>query len=545
VSIGKKSPSLIFETMELLIVLAKIFAGLALLIFSISQLSHTLKKISGVRFRKILERTTSNPFKGIFTGASITFLVQSSSVTVLLLLGLVNAGIMNLKQAVFVILGSGIGTTITAQIVAFKLKVVFYPFIATGFALKVISKKEHYKNIGDIIFYLGLIFLSMGIMSDGSKPLKEYPFFIDTIRLLGVNPLWGIFLGAVFTAITSSSSATTSLVIAMSMEGVIPLQSGIALIIGANIGTCVLELVATIGTNCAAKRTGLAQFMVNLVGAVIFYPFLGSFTKLIAMTGSEVPRLIANAHTIFNVTVSLFFVPFVGLLVFFLEKVIPDHGRSEIRSSGVLDEKFLAVPSMALYEVEQEVNRMASIAEEMLLNARKAFVNRDNKAYAIVKESEKTIDAIYEGLSVYLGKISTLMLSEKDSKRKLAFAHAITDIERIADLAENLAEYSRQKEIVFSGHAMNTIEKVFDNTLLTYSSAVKSLKRNMKSIARDVNLLELKAVDLELQLRDKYLVRTEGDTLKPRIDALYPSALLELKRISDHANNVAHYVLKM
>lgn len=544
-SIGKKSPSLIFETMELLIVLAKIFAGLALLIFSISQLSHTLKKISGVRFRKILERTTSNPFKGIFTGASITFLVQSSSVTVLLLLGLVNAGIMNLKQAVFVILGSGIGTTITAQIVAFKLKVVFYPFIATGFALKVISKKEHYKNIGDIIFYLGLIFLSMGIMSDGSKPLKEYPFFIDTIRLLGVNPLWGIFLGAVFTAITSSSSATTSLVIAMSMEGVIPLQSGIALIIGANIGTCVLELVATIGTNCAAKRTGLAQFMVNLVGAVIFYPFLGSFTKLIAMTGSEVPRLIANAHTIFNVTVSLFFVPFVGLLVFFLEKVIPDHGRSEIRSSGVLDEKFLAVPSMALYEVEQEVNRMASIAEEMLLNARKAFVNRDNKAYAIVKESEKTIDAIYEGLSVYLGKISTLMLSEKDSKRKLAFAHAITDIERIADLAENLAEYSRQKEIVFSGHAMNTIEKVFDNTLLTYSSAVKSLKRNMKSIARDVNLLELKAVDLELQLRDKYLVRTEGDTLKPRIDALYPSALLELKRISDHANNVAHYVLKM
>ncbi|RWX51880.1 PhoU domain-containing protein, partial [Candidatus Electrothrix marina] len=227
------------------------------------------------------------------------------------------------------------------------------------------------------------------------------------------------------------------------------------------------------------------------------------------------------------------------------EKVIPDHGRSEIRSSGVLDEKFLAVPSMALYEVEQEVNRMASIAEEMLLNARKAFVNRDNKAYAIVKESEKTIDAIYEGLSVYLGKISTLMLSEKDSKRKLAFAHAITDIERIADLAENLAEYSRQKEIVFSGHAMNTIEKVFDNTLLTYSSAVKSLKRNMKSIARDVNLLELKAVDLELQLRDKYLVRTEGDTLKPRIDALYPSALLELKRISDHANNVAHYVLKM
>jgi len=532
--------------MELLIVLAKIFAGLAMLIFSISQLSHTLKKISGFKLRNILEKTTNNPFKGIFTGASITFLVQSSSVTVLLLLGLVNAGIMNLKQAVCVILGSGIGTTITAQIVAFKLKVVFYPLIAAGFALKVIAKKEHSKNIGEIFFYLGLIFLSMAIMSDGSKPLKQYPLFIDTIRLLGVNPLWGIFLGAVFTAITSSSSATTSLVIAMSMEGVIPLQSGIALIIGANIGTCVLELVATIGTNCDAKRTGLAQFMVNLVGAVIFYPFLDPFTKFITMTGSEVPRLIANAHTFFNVTVSLLFVPFVGLFVFVLKKLVPDQDRRpEIANFGALDEKFIAVPSMALYEAEKEVFRMASIAQAMLLNARKAFMDRDNEAYAIVKESEKEVDAIYEGLSVYLSKISTLLLSETDGKRKLVFAHAITDIERIADLAEKIVEYSRQKEVVFSRHAMSSLEKVFDNALLIYSSALKSLKKNMKSIAKEVNLLELKAIDFDIQLRDKYLVKAEDDTLKPRIDALYPSVLLELKRIGDHANNVAQYVLKM
>ena len=533
--------------MELLIVLAKIFAGLAMLVFSISQLSHTLKKISGFKLRNILEKTTNNPFKGIFTGASITFLVQSSSVTVLLLLGLVNAGIMNLKQAVCVILGSGIGTTITAQIVAFKFKVVFYPLIAAGFALKIIAKKENYKNIGEIFFYLGLILLAMAIMSDGSKPLKEYPLFIETIRLLGVNPLWGIFLGALFTAITSSSSATTSLVIAMSMEGVIPLQSGIALIIGANIGTCVLELVATIGTNCDAKRTGLAQFMVNLVGAVIFYPFLGPFTKLIALTGSEIPRLIANAHTFFNVTVSLLFVPFVGLFVLVLEKLVPDQGgrRSEIGNFGALDEKFLAVPSIALYEAEKEVLRMASIAQEMLLNARKAFVERDNEAYDIVKESEKVVDAIYEGVSVYLSKISTLLLSENEGKRKLVFAHAITDIERIADLAEKLADYSRQKEVVFSGHAMSSLEKVFDNTLLIYSSALKSLKKNMKSIAKEVNVLELKAVDFDLQLRDKYLIRTERDTLKPRIDALYPGVLLELKRIGDHANNIAQYVLKM
>ncbi len=531
--------------MELLIVLAKIFAGLALLLFSISQLSNTLKKIAGGRLRNILQTTTNNPFKGMFTGAAVTFLVQSSSVTVLLLIGLVNAGIMSLRQAVCIILGSGVGTTITAQVVAFKLKVAFYPLIAAGFVLKIISRKENYKNTGDIIFGLGLIFLAMAIMSDGSKPLKDYPFFIETIRLLGVYPLWGIFLGAVFTAITSSSSATTSLVIAMSMEGIMPLHSGIALIIGANVGTCVLELVATIGTNSAAKRTGLAQFMVNLVGAVIFYPFLGHFTQLVAATGSEVPRLLANAHTIFNVTVSLLFIPFVGWFVLVLEKMIPEHGRPEIGRIGILDEKFLAVPPMALYEAEQEVNRMASIAEEMLLNARKAFFDHDLKAYTIVKENEKGVDVINERLNIYLGKISTFMLSEKDSDKKRVFVHAITDIERIADLAENLAEYSRQKEIVFSDQAMRELEKVFDNAVLTYGVAVKSLKRNMKSIAKDVSHLELKADEFELNLRAKYLLLREDDHVKPRVDALYPSVLQELERICDHANNVADYVLKM
>ncbi len=301
--------------MEIFLIAAHIVGGLALFMFSIGQLSTTLKKIASVRLKNLLQRVTANPLKGALTGTLSTFLVQSSSITVLLLLGFVNAGTMNLRQAIFALLGSGVGTTITAQIVAFKVKMVFYPLMALGFALETLCSKENVKNSGEILFSLAMIFLAMKIMTDGSRPLKEFPFFLELVVRLGSYPLLGIAIGALFTAITSSSSATTSLVIAMSMEGIIGLPAGIALIIGANIGTCVLELIAAIGTNLAARRTAMAQFMINVIGAILFYPFLKPFANIISLSTTEIPRLIANAHTFFNVTVSLVLMPLVGLLI--------------------------------------------------------------------------------------------------------------------------------------------------------------------------------------------------------------------------------------
>jgi phosphate:Na+ symporter len=385
----------------------------------------------------------------------------------------------------------------------------------------------------------------MAIMSDGSKPLKEYPGLLESIRVLGIYPIWGIFLGALLTAITSSSSATTSMVIAMSMEGVIDLPSGIALIIGANIGTCVLELIATAGTNTAAKRTGVAQFIINLLGAVIFYPFLKPFAALIEPTALDLPRHLANAHTIFNLTVSFMLMPFAGLLVLLLEKIIPGDDRSEIDQVVVLDEKFLAVPSLALYEAENEVNRMASLTEEMLQNAQKALLYKDEDSFKIVQDNEKAVDNINEKVSSYLNKISVLTLSRQERNKKRALAHAITDIERIADLAENLAEYSMQEEVVFSDWAIQELEKIFANTFLTYSAAAKSLRKKQKSLAKDVGLLEQEADRLELDLRTKYLTWQEEDTIRLRKDALYTRVLKELERICAHAGNIAESVLKM
>lgn len=524
---------------------AQIFGGLALFMFSIGQLSNTLKKITGVHLKTLLQKATANPLKGALIGTLVTFLVQSSSVTVILLLGFVNAGIMNLRQAIFVMLGSEIGTTITAQIVAFKVKMIFYPLMPLGLALKVFSSKEKLKNTGEILFSLALIFLAMKIMADGARPLKEFPLFLELVARLGIFPLLGICIGALFTAITSSSSATTSLVIAMSMEGVIDLRTGITLIIGANIGTCVLELIAAVGTNLAARRTGMAQFLINVIGALLFYPFLKPFADLISLTATELPRLIANAHAVFNITVSLVLMPLVGLLIFLLKKLVPGTDESQTGTYGILDEKFLQAPALALYEAEQEVNRMAAIAEEMLRYARQAFFDNDQEAIKTLADNEKMVDAINGKLGSYLAKISSLMLSDKDANKKRALSHAITDIERVADLAENIGEYAGQKNVVFSDPAKKELEKVFDSAALVYTMAVKSLRRKRRSLALDIGPMEEELDELEVMYRKKYIVGRENDTSRPVIDALYPNVLQDLERISDHANNIAEHVMQI
>ncbi|MBU0961008.1 MAG: Na/Pi cotransporter family protein [Proteobacteria bacterium] len=531
--------------MEIFSITTQILGGLALFLFSINRLSSTLKKIAGVRLKQILQKATANRLLGAATGTLVTFFVQSSSITVLLLLGMVNAGALNLRQAVYVILGSEIGTTITAQIVAFKVKMLFYPLLMAGFLLFSLAGKEKQRNLGEILFSLGLIFLSMKLMTDGSRPLQDFPLVIDAFSSFGAFPFIGILVGAIFTSVTSSSSATTSLIIAMGMEGVIDLRSGIALMIGANIGTCTLELIASIGTNVTARRTGMAQFLINIIGALLFYPFINSFAEIVSHTAHELPRHLANAHTLFNLSVSLILMPFVVPLIKILEKIIPGRERSEAETYGILDERFLKVPSLALMEAEEEVNRMAAITKEMLKAARQAFFLRNKDALKAVLENERAVDMIYEKVGNYLSQISTIMLSEQDRRKKRSYIHAIGDIERIADLAENLAEYAGQKDAVFSDTALREIERLFDKTEQIYSAAINSLKQHRKSLVLDITRMEESVDTLEEVYRKEFIRRMQTDLIIPAKDAMYPRILQDLERISDHANNIAEHVMKM
>jgi phosphate:Na+ symporter len=528
--------------METAALVCKILGGLVLFMFSISMLSDTLKRVASIRLKNILKKATANPLKGIFAGTMVTFLVQSSSVTVLLLLGLVNAGVMNLNQAVYVILGSEIGTTITAQIVAFKITLFFFPLLILGFALRsTFHANENMRNLGEGLFCLGLVFLSMKIMSDGARPLKDYPQALELIAQFGIFPLYGILIGTIFTAITSSSSATTSLVIAMSMEGVVDLTSGIALIIGANIGTCVLELIAIAGTTISAKRTGLAQFSINLIGALLIYPFITPFSHFIATTAQDIPRQIANAHTVFNIAVSCMLLPCTPLLIIFLKKIIPGKDNKIADVSRSLDKNILNIPALALYQAEHEVRKMASITEEMLKLAGFAFFADDRAAGKTIREYEKAVDTMNNNLSDYLSKISTLLLSDRDTLKKRAIAHSLADIERVADLAENLAEYAEQKEILFSEPAKRELEKIFTNAVTAYSAAVQSIKRKQKIVMTDMTRVEDTIDALEMEYRKKHYGRLTQVKGTAGIDAFYPALLRDLERIGDHSYNITEH----
>lgn len=531
--------------MQFLFVLLQLGGGLAIFMFSIGMLSNTLKKTASARLKSILQKATGNPIKGALTGALVTFVVQSSSVTVLLLLGLVNAGIMNLRQSIYVILGSEIGTTITAQIVAFNVKMFFYPLIITGFAMKSGCSKEKLINVGEIFLYLGMIFLSMKIMTDGSSTLKDYPLVIQLLADFGVYPLLGIVAGALLTAITNSSSTTTSLVIAMGIEGVIPLNSGIALVIGANIGTCVLELIAIIGTNTAAKRTGVAQFIINVFGALIFFPFIEQFATLISYTATDTARLIANAHSIFNISVSLILLPFVGVLVSVLKVLIPGREEISVSGQGRIEDKFLAVPALALYEAEQEVVRMAFLVSESLKNAKMAFFENDEHAIKRVDQSEQNVDILYSNISTYLNKISTITLSEKDRTTKRALLHIIHDLERISDLAENIAGYSVHDKFYFSDIAKKDLAHFFDNAVQVYKAAANSLKKKGEIFAGDIRAMEHEARELKSAYRNKYILTLRDQEAGLTVDAMYPAVLKDVGRISVHSNTFAEHVLKI
>ncbi|MDY0220380.1 MAG: Na/Pi cotransporter family protein [Desulfobacterium sp.] len=501
-----------------------------------------MKKVASIRLKTILGKATANPLKGLFAGTIVTFLVQSSSVTVLLLLGLVNAGVMNLRQAVYVILGSEIGTTITAQIVAFKITVFFFPLIIAGFVLRAaFPARENLRNIGEALFCLGLVFLSMKIMSDGAKPIKDYPLIMDVIVQFGRFPLYGIIIGAIFTTVTNSSSATTSLVIAMSMEGVVDLTTGISLIIGANIGTCVLELIAIVGTNISAKRTGMAQFVINLMGALLIYPFIFPFSELIASTAQDIPRQIANAHTVFNVAVSFIFLPFTSALIFILKKIIPGEDINVTETSRGLDENILKVPALALYQAEEELRKMAFLTEEMLKLARAAFFAGDKKAGETVTKHKKTVEAMHYNLTNYIGKITVLLLSNRDISRRRAISRSLADIERIADLAKNLAEYAKQKEIVFSEPTKRKLEKIFNKTVNVYSAAVQALKRKRKAVITNATRLENMTDSFEPDYSKKHYGRLKQRKGITGLDLFYPVVLRDLERIGDHSYYIVEH----
>ena len=529
------------QTTDAFTIAFNIIGGLALFMYGITLLRETLGKITGKRVARILEKTTDSPVKGMAIGTGTTFMTQSSSITCLTLIGFVNAGMMTFRQSVHVMLGSEIGTTLTAQLVAFEIGLAYWPLIAIGFFAKFFSKNEKVRLVGNVIFSLGLIFLAMDFMKQGAKPLGESEVFVDLMNSYGANPFMGILVGTVIAGITQSSSATTSLVIALGMGGVINLETGIALIMGANIGTCFLELFAGIGATVPAKRTAVAQSLINVFGVLIFLPFIQPFASLITLTSDSLPRQIANAHTIFNVLVSLIFIPLVGPLVMVCERIVPEK-EGEIIGKHHFDDKMLSMPHVALLEAEREIHNTADLTLEMIQRSRTALLHLEMEDAQRVKILEDEVDDKCRSTEEFIDKIREEELSEDDTVWRMKLLAILTDIERVGDLSHNLAEFAEERkneEISFSKTAIRHMEEMFKLVEDTYSTAVDALKTRNKDMAKVAVNLEDEVDVLERKLKESHRERMREGVCMPEADTIFVETLRNLERIGDHADNVA------
>jgi len=531
---------------EELTIAFNIIGGLALFMYGVTLLRETLGKISGKRVVRILEKVSNDPIRGMGAGTAATFMTQSSSITVLTLIGFVNAGLMTFRQSVNVMLGSEIGTTVTAQLVSFDIGGIFWPLVAFGFFLKMFSKRENLQLAGTVIFSLGLLFLSMEFMKQGAAPLvSDYPVFTDLINNFGAIPILGILIGALIAGVTQSSSATTSLVIAMGAAGAIGLGPAIALVMGANIGTCFLELAAGMGATTPAKRTAIAQTIINVVGVAIFLPFLGPFADLVTATSADLPRQIANAHTIFNVAVSLMFVPLVGLVVKLCERLIPDK-EGEVIGKHFFDDEMLHMPQAALMEAEREAISTAEKTVEMIVLSKNALLTRNMEDANTVIRLEDEVDESCRDTEDFIDKIREEELNKEDAIWRIKLLAILTDIERVGDLASNIAEFVTDKlknGISFSEPAVIELGQMFDLVEETYSTSIESLKTKNKALAKVAEKLEDDVDDLERKLKETHVERVRDGVCEPEADQIFIETLRNLERISDHADNIAYDVI--
>lgn len=494
----------------------QLVGGLALFLFGIDQMTNALKAVAGERMRTVLARLTSNRYTGALTGAFVTSIIQSSSVTTVLVVGFTTAGLMSFSQSIGVIMGANIGTTITAQIVAFKVTKVAFLMIAVGFGFLFFSKKDTLRYYGEILMGLGLVFFGMTVMSDAMQPLRSYQPFLD-LMITMENPFIGILIAAAFTALIQSSSATTAIVIVMAGQGFITLPAGIALAFGANIGTCVTAMLAAIGKPREALRAAFTHVLFNVAGVLLWLGFVDQLASLVTMLSpshvelsgaqrlaAEAPRQIANAHTIFNVANTLIFIWFTTLIARLVEWLIPDKPLDEVSviKAKYLDEDMLSTPSLALDLVRREIKHMGEQVHEMVAGIMPAILRGSASELDAIEHMDERVDVLHAEIVVYLGRISRRELTEKQTDDLVRLMDAVNDLENIGDVIEmNLVEQGRRRiekrvsvsqptQVVLSDFhqvVMDAVEAAIHAVADDDISAAKSVTRMKKEITRITN----------------------------------------------------------
>ncbi len=531
-----------------------VVGGLALFIFGMQLMAEGLQKAAGDKLRRILEVLTTNRFMAVITGIVVTVLVQSSSTSTVMVVGFVNAGLMTLAQAVGTIFGANIGTTITAQLVSFKgFNELALPAVAVGVMFSFFAKKKAYKYIGQAILGFGILLLGMNTMSGALRVLRTAPAFINLLASFGLTPILGVLAGALFTVSVQSSSAATGVIIAMTFEGILPLNSALALVLGTNIGTCITAMLASIRTNLTARRAAVSHVLFNLIGVALFMLILKPFTNFIEIItpfdpdlNQLVARQVANAHTIFNVTNTLLFMPFINQFVKLITKLVP--GEEIIIERGVkfIDRRMFKTPALALGAAEKEVARMGDIANNMINDSINILFENRKDFMKDVEQRELVVDELEKEIAIYLSELSNKGLTGKDSERLTMLLHAINDIERIGDHAENIAELCLGKiedDIPFSDKAREELSTMHEAVMKMTTKAIQAFKENNHKLAKQVITEDDIVDDLEKKLRNRHIERINLGKCHPTSGVIYLDIISNFERIGDHAVNIAQIVL--
>ncbi|WP_443635168.1 Na/Pi cotransporter family protein, partial [Anaerotignum faecicola] len=533
--------------------------GLAMFIYGMNIMADGLQHAAGSKMKKILEVLTQNKLMGIALGALVTAIIQSSSATTVMVVGFVNAGLMNLTQAISVIMGANIGTTITGWLVsAGEWAKMFSPStlapiaVMVGVIVTLVGKRQQSKDVAGIIIGFGILFIGMNTMSDAVYPLRESEVFKTAFISMGSNPFLGILVGAGVTAIIQSSSASQGILLSLASAGLVPTNAAVFIIMGQNIGTCVTAILSSVGASKNAKCVGTMHLTFNIAGTIIFSILaMFLFARLDPSYGEGIINMtqISFIHTVFNVGTTIILMPFSGYIIKFAMKV---NGLKAVETKSDeaelvhLDKRMMSTPSVAVEGAKLETIRMGRIARENLSLALSTLSDHDEEKMADVKQREFVIDKLCDNISKYLIDLCMLHLSDKDNEMVTSLLNTVSDMERVGDHAENiveLAEEMKQEGISFSDTALEELNEMSTTTLGAYDNAVKALELDDITYAVKTSFLEDQVDAMEKKLRAGHIDRLSNAECSVNAGIHFIDLLGNLERVSDHAMNIAQVVL--
>lgn len=545
-----------------------LLGGLAIFLYGMNLMSDGMKKAAGDKMRSILGVLTNVRVVGVLVGAFVTVVIQSSSATTVMLVGFVDAQLMSLAQSLGVILGADIGTTITAQLIAFKITHYALLVVALGFLVLVLAKTDTYRAMGEALLGFGLVFFGIHVMSEAMYPFRSYQPFIDFLLTLK-NPLLGILIGAAFTALIQSSSAFTGILIALAQQGLLSLEAGIPLLFGANIGTCITAALASFGSSREAKRVAAAHALFKVGGVLMFVWFIGPLAAVVRWLSPEasagltgvaanavaVPRQIANTHTIFNVGMAIIFFPLVPLMARLVEWLMPDRPGppagaedSDVTVPQYLDGALLSTPVLAIEQARREILRMAEAARGMLIDVMPAFLTNDMERATEILRRDNQVDSLQREITLYLTHIAQQDLILPQSGRVIQLLHVTTELEHIGDVIEKdlvpLVEKKAHGHLEFSPAGRQELVEYHDLIVDSFDKAIAAFQSDDAALAQVVATMKPQLVALERVYRQTHYTRlTEELPESVESSQIHLDLLDGLRRVSSYSESIATAVL--